>query len=92
MANKSTRVLGAKTTEKMLMLSHFTFKQRLIHKANKQGKTVFIVNESYTSKTCGKCGVRNTKLGGSETFSCICGATCDRDIHASRNILLKHIL
>ena len=54
-------------------------------------------DESYTSKTCGYCGVINDKLGSSKEFKCKAN-TCpqkhlssDRDIHAARSILLRYL-
>lgn len=49
--------------------------------------------QAFTSKTCGKCGHLNNKLGGSRTFNCsACKHTEDRDVHAARNILLRYLL
>ena len=49
-------------------------------------------SEAYTCKQCGNCGVLNDKLGSSETFVCPrCKFSADRDIHAARNILLRHL-
>ena len=51
------------------------------------------VAQAFTSKTCGKCGHLNNKLGGSRTFNCrACKHTEDRDVHAARNILLRYLL
>jgi putative transposase len=52
---------------------------------------LFIVNESYTSKTCGKCGEINNKLGSQSIFKCkTCKIEIDRDINAARNICIKN--
>ena len=79
----------------MCTLSHYKFRQRLLNKSREYPWcTVSIVNEAYTSKTCGRCGVINEKLGGNEIFKCInlnCGLVADRDIHAARNILLRYM-
>ena len=54
-------------------------------------------DESYTSKTCGYCGVVNDKLGGNKLFKCKASncqnkfLSSDRDIHAARNILLRYL-
>jgi len=51
-----------------------------------------IVDESYTSKTCTKCGEQNKNLGSSKHFKCSkCGLEIDRDINGARNIYLKTI-
>jgi len=52
---------------------------------------VRIVDESYTSKTCGVCGELNN-VAGKEVFNCSsCGITGDRDALAARNILIKNV-
>lgn len=76
----------------MLALRHFVFRERLIHKARFWGCRVIVSGEAYTSKTC-VCGFVHNGLGGSDVFTCPrCNHSCDRDIHASRNILCKNIL
>ncbi|CAG8657271.1 10408_t:CDS:2 [Cetraspora pellucida] len=48
--------------------------------------------EEYTSKTCGKCGNINEKLGSSKMFKCgFCNYVVDRDFNGARNILLKYL-
>ena len=75
----------------MYLFSFHMFKTRLLWKASLKGKIVKIVDESYTSMTCGRCGVLNRKLGSKKIFHCEnCDLTIDRDINASRNILLKN--
>lgn len=72
-------------------LSHYTFNMRLISKAEQYNSKVIIVDESYTSKTCGLCFTRNQTLGASKTFDCkSCPFTWDRDFNGARNIMLKH--
>jgi hypothetical protein len=84
------RPLSKDTKRKMGMLSHFTFRQRLIAKAKQHGKLLLIVNEAWTSKTCTRCGKINLKLGSSKVFDCpSCKLQGDRDILAARNILLR---
>jgi putative transposase len=82
----------SKTTRRLMnMFSFHSFKTKLRFKCSERNKKLYIVNESYTSKTCGKCGELND-LKGDEIYSCkSCGFVCDRDINGSRNILLKNI-
>ena len=81
----------AKTNRQMLAGSHWLFLQRVQQKCL-ESDTVFVeAHEEYTSKTCGCCGRLNDHLGSSEVFACPCGNVADRDLHAARNILLKHI-
>ena len=75
----------------MLAWRHYAFKQRLTSKAIECGCRVLIVNEAYTSKTCGHCGKLNDTIGGSKVFSCSCGHIADRDHNAARNILLRYL-
>ena len=89
--------LHASVKRLALYLSHFTFKQRLIHKCNEFGVKFQFVDESYTTKTCGRCG-KITNIGAAEVFRCSntnCGfnrhnITICRDFNAARNIYLKN--
>lgn len=80
-------------TKRMLyMYSYHAFKQRLLWKAGLAGVKVLVVDESYTTKTCGRCGWQHETLGGLKTYTCnACGLVSDRDHNAARNILLKHL-
>jgi putative transposase len=50
------------------------------------------VHEAYTSKTCSFCGCL-TNVGDSKIYTCQeCKQVVDRDINASKNILMKGIL
>ena len=73
-------------------LKFYLFKQRLFYKASIASKLVYAVNEAYTSKCCSSCG-RINNPGVSKIYTCTkCNMTCDRDINASKNILLKGII
>jgi len=91
MSVRAGRKLHRTTVSEMQMLSHFTFRQRLIHKAKMYGTRVLVVNEAYTSKTCSGCGRINARLGSSKHFSCPCGVECDRDLQAARGIFLRTV-
>lgn len=76
----------------MTMFSTYKFKQRLAWKCSLYGKRLIIVDESWTSRTCGLCGLVKDNLGTSEVFECSrCKVPLDRDMAASRNILLKNL-
>lgn len=85
------RKINSKTTRKMLSLSPCLFKQRLIYMSRKMGNFIYIVNEAYTTKTCGGCG-KMREMGGSKKYSCShCGFQMDRDYNGARNIFLKYL-
>jgi IS605 OrfB family transposase len=73
-------------------LKFFKFKERLLFKASEKQKRIILVNEAYTSQTCCFCGAMY-KPGCSKIYECkICNKRIDRDINASKNILMKGIL
>ncbi len=86
------RKIGRGTVQLMATLSHYSFRTRLLQKAARTPEcSVLICGEAYTSKTCGRCGKINPKLGSSERFRCKCGASVDRDVNGARNILLRNL-
>jgi IS605 OrfB family transposase len=73
-------------------LSFYKFFERIKSKAEEYGIICKIMDESYTSKTCSKCGNIKQDLGSDEVYECKkCKMTIDRDINAARNILIKGI-
>lgn len=81
--------LHSTTKRRMLSLQHYTFKRRLQEKTDIK---THVVNESFTSKTCGQCGEINFRLCSSKMFRCYsCGLTIDRDFNGARNIYLKYM-
>ena len=82
--------LRAKSNREMFGISHYLFGQRMQQKCEEKSVTYVEANESYTSKTCGRCGFQHASLGSSEQFRCpSCGLRCHRDLHAARNIFLR---
>jgi IS605 OrfB family transposase len=89
---KNESVLNAANKTYCIALSHYKFRERLLSKAAEHGVECRIVDESYTTQTCGKCGYRNLNVGAAATFRCSdesCSFTLDRDYNAGRNIYLK---
>lgn len=90
MIKKNDRNIKSKTVRMMCTLSHYSFLQKLEHKAKETETTVLIVNEPYTSKTCGCCGFINKLKLTDRVFNCSnCNLKSDRDIHAARNIFIR---
>ena len=90
---KKSLHLHSSTKRLTYALSHFLFKERLKSKAEEYSCKVFIVDESYTSKTCGGCGEILDTLGSSKEFKCdkhMCLYRMHRDIHGARNIYIKN--
>jgi putative transposase len=85
--------LYRKHKEKMATLRHCEFIDKLINKTREfTWCKVIECDEQWTSKTCGKCGKIDNDLGKSRTYSCKhCSVIIDRDINASRNILLRYV-
>ncbi len=91
MVAKSGRKIRSKTVRSMLTWAHYRFKLTLKHQASKRGCVVIDVSEEpITSKTCGVCGHRHTKLGGNKVHKCPnCGTETSRDVNGARNIMLR---
>jgi putative transposase len=90
MTTKDGRNINNKAVRMMLGLSHYAFKQKLLGRAKERGNQVIIADESYTSKTCGKCGCVKEDLKGAKIFKCgECGTVIDRDINGARNIMIR---
>jgi putative transposase len=64
------------------------FRDRLKAKAEVNGNTVLIVDESYTSKTANWTGEIVQNLGGAKAITSR-GVSLDRDLNAALGILLK---
>jgi putative transposase len=72
-------------------LSHFSFRQILIHKAKQWKRKVHFVSEEYTSCTCTRCGFVNQR-NKEEYLTCErCKLHYHRDIMGARNILIKTV-
>jgi putative transposase len=94
MCARAERVFGTTTARDMYAWSHYTFMQRLYHKAQiTPNKNVAFTREPGTSKTCDACGCVRENLGGAKVFRCYgCGYRAGRDVgHASRGNILAAI-
>ena len=89
---KEKRKLNETQVRKLGLWKHYMFRQRLIQKAELKGKTVIETDEQYPTKTCGNCGKINY-ITVEKKFDCEeCGQNLDRDINASRNILIRFLV
>ncbi|MFX0169143.1 MAG: RNA-guided endonuclease InsQ/TnpB family protein [Candidatus Hodarchaeota archaeon] len=68
------------------------FAEFLTYKAEKVGKRVARIDESYTTKTCCVCGQINDRLLSERVIQCNCGTTLDRDKNAAVNIMVRFLL
>ncbi len=91
MVNKENRNIERKTVREMNGLSHYEFKKKLKDKASRRGNQIIIMNESYTSKTCGRCGEMN-EPSKDRIYRCKkCKMEVGRYINGARNILIRLI-
>jgi transposase len=76
----------------MSTYSFCKFKESLLWKSKQRNVNCYIVDESYTLKTCSNCGWINYTLGGNKIYNCkMCNIVIDRDLNADRNILIKNL-
>jgi transposase len=75
-------------------MKHCRFVDRLVYKSMQYAtRRVFVVNESYTSKTCGYCGFIDDSLGAKGEYKCPkCETQIHRDLNGARNIFLKNFV
>ena len=76
---------------KISIIRHFEFKQRLQYKCKINNSIYNEVDESWTSKMCSKCGSFND-VKSSKIYKCKeCKIVIDRDANGARNIYLKSL-
>ena len=87
------RVINSITSRIMNYLSFNKFLIKLKSLCSLRNTKLFIVDEIYTSKTCGRCGYIKSDLGSNKNYKCNdCNLEIDRDYNGARNILLKHLI
>ena len=92
--NKAKRNINKNIVKDIIYKSPYKLKCKLISQCEKYHTKIEVVDESYTSVTCGNCLKRKEKgeLKGSRLYECnYCGIKIDRDYNGARNILLKQI-
>ena len=89
MVRRGARRLRRKNVRNLLTFAHYRFRSFLEWKAEQTGKTVLVVNEAYTSKTCSWSGEIIQNLGGRKIVTGRDGVRLDRDINGARGIFLR---
>lgn len=81
-----------KCTKRMMnSLSFYRFKQKITEQCQRKNRQLHTVSEAFTTKTCGSCGTL-TDVGCNKIYKCTnCEYTLDRDVHGSRNILVRFL-
>jgi putative transposase len=70
--------------------SWYEFRVMLEYKAKWYGREIFVAPSNFaSSQICSECGLKNPKVKdlGLRAWTCQCGASHDRDINASKNLL-----
>ena len=90
MVKKSNRKIGKVTVREMMTLAHGKFLEKLKNKAESKGVNVIIVDEKYTTMTCGRCHRRKYNIKAAKEWICNnCSWHHGRDSNAARNIGFK---
>lgn len=89
MSEKKQRKISTKTVRNMSALSHGLFLEKLKVKAIQNKTSIVVINEAYTTMTCGKCYNKNNNIGSKSEWICPeCNWYHERDMNASRNMLI----
>ena len=74
------------------LMNHYKFRERLVYKCRTLGSEVIVREESYTTKTCPKCGHFNDWIKAEKFIECeSCKKKYDRDGGGATNILIKSL-
>ncbi len=68
------------------------FAKFLTYEAEKIGKKVIRIDESYTTQVCAKCGKKQKRSLSERIIICDCGNTIDRDINSAIYIVVKFLI
>jgi putative transposase len=85
--------VGGKSNQKLHQWSHGSVRHMLTYKAERRGMSVVLQEESYTSRTCPKCGYRRKSKVTGRVFHCTnkkCGFIWHRDGVGAANIRYKY--
>lgn len=90
----SSKLIKTRMAKSVLDAGWFMLKTQLQYKGQQAGRSVQVVNESYTSRACSGCGCLSGPTGldmlDVRHWTCVdCGESHDRDVNAARNILRR---
>ncbi len=82
--------LHSSSSRRLMDMSHFSFREKLLYKAESQGVDVKVVPSFNTSKHCSSCGTicENMTLDIRHWTCNSCHSKSCRDINAAKNILM----
>ena len=87
MVSNLTGNLQKKTKRRLLALSHYKFRMKLLQMSTKWNNKINLINEYMTTKKCSCCNNIKYDIGSNKIYNCsVCGLLLDRDINASINI------
>ena len=88
----SAKLVKTRMAKSVLDSGWGTLKAQLSYKGQQAGRSVSVVSERYSTRTCSGCGALTGPAGldmlAVRQWTCECGDTHDRDVNAARNILL----
>lgn len=93
--SNETSKLSKMTKRILLQMKLYKFRERLEYICKKRGVYYKMIDESYTTMTCSKCGTINKNIGTKKVYDCRLnswGKECQkigRDINGAKNILQK---
>jgi putative transposase len=91
-SNNKKNTISYMTKRIGLKLKFYQFHQRLEYKCGTRKRNHKVINESYTSKMCSKCGNEDLDLNSKKIYKCTsCNIKMDRDINGARGIFIKSI-
>ena len=83
--------LVSKVARMMNTLQFYKFRTKLQSKCDEYGCNLVVKEESFTTKTCTRCGNIKNNVGGAKVYRCDnCKLVIDRDYGGARNIMLKN--
>lgn len=90
----STQLAKTRMAKSVLDAGWGMLRAQLQYKGQQAGRSVVVVNESYTSRACSGCGCLSGPKGldmlAVRHWTCVdCGESHDRDVNAARNILRR---